>query len=418
MKKILLKPLLHRGQEWIGIYFDNYGTINTLIRKQAGAKWSKTNKCWYIPLSKEAYNKLFFALKGKAEIEQSGLHTYLADKKKISAQNPPQPGIKKLLKPGTKTTVNKGKSFTNNQLIINKTVVYKGGNIHSVNAHVLPAMEQYLKLKAYSSSTIRTYLSEVTQLLVLLKNSPADELTTGHLMRYFVFCFEKLHLKENTLHSRINALKFYFEKVLRREKFFWEIPRPKKPFILPNVLGEKEITRLFNAVTNLKHKAILFTAYSAGLRVSEVVNMKVQDVSSDRMQIKIVAAKGKKDRYVGLSPVLLDVLRSYLRNAKPRPLTYLFESEIPGESYSSRSAQKVFQRAREKAGIRKDISFHSLRHSFATHLLEKGIDIRFIKDILGHFSIKTTERYTHVRKEQLVHITSPLDDLWLKGEIL
>jgi site-specific recombinase XerD len=213
-------------------------------------------------------------------------------------------------------------------------------------------------------------------------------------------------------------MKFYYEQVLGREKFFWEIPRPKKPFILPNVLGEKEITCLFNAITNLKHKAILFTAYSAGLRVSEVVNLKLEHISSDRMQIKIVAAKGKKDRYVNLSPVLLDVLRGYFKKSKPSPLLFLFESEIPGQAYSSRSAQKVFQRAKQAAGIRRDITFHSLRHSFATHLLEKGIDIRYIKDILGHFSIKTTERYTHVSKEKLIQISSPLDDLWLKGELM
>jgi site-specific recombinase XerD len=232
-----------------------------------------------------------------------------------------------------------------------------------------------------------------------------------------VYAMEKQGITENTAHSRLNALKFYFEQVLGREKFFWEIPRPKKPFQLPNVLGEKEITNLFKALTNLKHKAILFTAYSAGLRVSETVNLKLQDIDSDRMQIKIRSGKGKKDRYVGLSPVLLDILRSYIRMSKPRPVKFLFESENPGEVYSSRSAQKIFQRAKEKAGIRKEVSFHSLRHSFATHLLEKGIDIRFIKDILGHFSIKTTERYLHLKKEQLIQIVSPLDDLWLKGEL-
>lgn len=206
-------------------------------------------------------------------------------------------------------------------------------------------------------------------------------------------------------------------QVLGREKFFWEIPRPKKQIIMPNVLGENEITRLFNTITNLKHKAILFTAYSAGMRISEVVNLQLKDIISDRMQIKIVAAKGKKDRYVNLSPVLLDVLRNYIKKAEPRPKVYLFEGEVQGAPYSSRSAQKVFQRARDAAGIRKDITFHSLRHSFATHLLEKGIDIRYIKDILGHFDIKTTQRYTHVSREKLVAIVSPLDDLWLKGEL-
>ncbi len=186
---------------------------------------------------------------------------------------------------------------------------------------------------------------------------------------------------------------------------------------LPKVLGENELARLFNALNNLKHKAILFTAYSAGLRVSEVINLQLKHVDSDRMQLFIQCAKGKKDRYVGLSPLLLDVLRSYIKSSRQRPLKYLFESIEPGTPYSKRSAQIIFQKAKAIAGIKKDISFHSLRHSFATHLLEKGIDVIYIKNLLGHFNIKTTERYLHVRKEQLVVINSPLDDLWKKGGI-
>ena len=196
-----------------------------------------------------------------------------------------------------------------------------------------------------------------------------------------------------------------------------ELPRPKKPLQLPRVLGENELSRLFRALANLKHKAILFTAYSAGLRVSEVVNLKLQDVDSDRMQLFIQCSKGKKDRYVNLSPVLLDVLRAYISESKTKPVKYLFESQQPAIAYCTRSAQKVFQNAKNLAGIKKEVSFHVLRHSFATHLLEKGIDVIYIKDILGHFNIKTTERYLHVRKEQLVTIISPLDDLWKKGGI-
>jgi integrase/recombinase XerD len=135
------------------------------------------------------------------------------------------------------------------------------------------------------------------------------------------------------------------------------------------------------------------------------------------MQIFIEKAKGKKDRYVGLSPVLLDMLRAYIVQCKPRPVQYLFEGTKPGKPYCAKSAQRIFQIARKNAGIHKDVSFHSLRHSFATHLLERGVDIRYIKDLLGHFSIKTTERYLHVRKEQLVNIVSPLDDLWKKQEM-
>ncbi len=135
------------------------------------------------------------------------------------------------------------------------------------------------------------------------------------------------------------------------------------------------------------------------------------------MQILIQRAKGKKDRYVNLSPVLLDILRNYIVEYKPRPKEYLFESEQTGTAYPTRTVQQIFSNAKNKAGIRKEVGVHSLRHSFATHLLEKGTDIRYIKDLLGHFNIKTTERYLHVSKKQLVNIISPLDDLWKKETI-
>ena len=287
--------------------------------------------------------------------------------------------------------------------------------ISAVNKLVLPAMRERLRLKAYSESTIRTYLNEVAQLLKDLGNIPADQLKPEHLKSYLVYCFEKLLLKENTLHSRINALKFYYEQVLGRQKFFWEIPRPKRHSILPKLLNEQELGRLFNSTGNKKHKAMLFTAYSAGLRVSEIVNLKIKDIDSKRMQIFIQRAKGKKDRYVNLSPVLLDILRNYFNGYKPR--LYLFESEYSGNAYPVRTVQQIFANAKRKAGIRKDVGIHSLRHSFATHLLEKGVDIRYIKDLLGHFSIKTTERYLHVTRQNLVNIVSPLDDLLEKERI-
>jgi site-specific recombinase XerD len=260
-------------------------------------------------------------------------------------------------------------------------------------------------------------MNEMAQLLKVLGNIPANNLNEGHLKRYLLFCVEKLKLKENTLHSRINALKFYYEQVLGREKFFWEVPRPKKPILVPKVLGEDELARLFNALNNLKHKAVLFTAYSAGLRVSEIAALKIKHIDSSRMQILVANAKGKKDRYVNLSPVLLDVLRTYVKNYRPAPKEYLFESEQTGRAYPTRTIQRIFQLAKAKARISKDVGIHSLRHSFATHLLERGTDIRYIKDLLGHFNIRTTERYLHVAKEKMVNIISPLDDLWRSGKI-
>ncbi len=212
-------------------------------------------------------------------------------------------------------------------------------------------------------------------------------------------------------------MKFYYEQVLGKEKFFWDIPRPKKPLLLPKMLNEIELRNLFNALTNKKHKAMLFTAYSAGLRVSEIVNLKIADIDSKRMQIFISRAKGKKDRYVNLSPILLDILRKYLQEYTPRPKVYLFESEHTFTAYPTRTAQQIFANAKHKARISKTVGVHSLRHSFATHLLDKGTDIKYIKDLLGHFNIKTTERYLHVSKQKLVNIISPFDDLYKNEEI-
>jgi len=165
------------------------------------------------------------------------------------------------------------------------------------------------------------------QLLKLLGNVPVNGLSLDQLKRYMVYSLEKEGISENTAHSRLNALKFYFEQVLHQEKFIHPIPRLKKPLLLPKVLREEELSRLFRALTNSKNKAMLFTAYSAGLRVSEIANLKIKDFDSDRMQIFIEQAKGKKDRYVTLSTILLDILRAYIKTNHPRPTIYLFESE-------------------------------------------------------------------------------------------
>jgi site-specific recombinase XerD len=276
---------------------------------------------------------------------------------------------------------------------------------------------QQLKLKAYSPSTIRTYRNEFLQLLQTLNHHPVNELTPDDLKRYMIYAMEKQGISENTARSRLNALKFYFEQVLGKRKFFWQIPRPKRPLLLPKVLSEAELGKLFTALRNKKHKAMLFTIYSAGLRVSELVNLKIADIDSARMQIFIRQSKGKKDRYVNLSPVLLDILRAYVKDYRPKPKHYLFESEQSGRAYPVRTVQQIFSNAKHTAGISKEVGIHSLRHSFATHLLEKGTDIKYIKDLLGHFNIKTTERYLHVSKQKLVTIVSPLDDLMKKYQI-
>lgn len=289
--------------------------------------------------------------------------------------------------------------------------------VSEVNRAILAEYVTQLRLKKYSESTVRTYRNEFCIYLSVLGERSAYSIEPEELRQYMKHCTEELRLSENTLHSRLNALKFYYEQMLHQAKFFFEIPRPKKCFQLPRVLGENEISKLFAALENRKHKAILFTAYSAGLRVSEVVNLRLRDIDVDRMQIFVQHAKGKKDRLVMLSPILLDLLRVYIGEMDERPNKYLFEGAEPGTALSVRSAQKIFTEARIKAGIKKPITFHSLRHSFATHLLEKGVDIKYIKELLGHFSITTTNRYLHVKRENLINISSPLDDIFGRGRI-
>ena len=410
MQSVLLKPLMHRNQECIGIYFVNSTILNNTIQKQAGARWSKTQSCWYIPQQKQNYDKLVKALEGKAVIDYSALSQYLKAKKAGNFQSAASLlPVKKALPDSAvqhkqPAAANEGKQHI---------IVYKGSRISAVNAHVIPNMEAHLKLKAYSTSTMRTYLGEMKQLLGLLKDIPADDLETVHLKRYLLFCHEKLHLTENTLHSRMNALKYYYEQVLGKEKFFWEIPRPKKQLQLPHFFNQDEITAILNSVDNVKHKTMLMLAYSSGLRVSEVVSIRTKNIDSSRMCILIKQAKGKKDRIVKLSPVLLIMLREYWSQYKPARDGVLFEGQYTGEPYSTRSLQMVLAAAKQKAGVLKPGSIHALRHSFATHLLDKGTDVTMIMKLLGHNDIKTTLRYLHVTNRDMLQIISPLDDLKL-----
>ena len=223
------------------------------------------------------------------------------------------------------------------------------------------------------------------------------------------YCAATLKLTENTLHSRINALKFYYEQVLSRPRFFWEIPRPKKPIQLPKVLSKEEIALLLRAIGNLKHKTMLMLGYGCGLRVSEITGLRLTDIDEDRRLLIIRKGKGKKDRVISLSPAMLIMLRNY--REKYKPADYLFEGQRAGSSYSVRSLESIIHAAKEKAGIKKAGSMHMLRHSFATHLLDKGTDVVFIQKLLGHNDIKTTLRYLHITNKDILNILSPLEDI-------
>jgi len=275
----------------------------------------------------------------------------------------------------------------------------------------LDALNRYVKtlqLKAYSPATIHHYRQEFLKLLLLLGHRFAGELTTDQIKSYLYWLITKKNYGESHANTAVNAIKFYFEKVLLQPKVVYDLPRPRKPLVLPKVMGKKTVTGIIKAKANEKHRAMLMLAYAAGLRVSEIVALKLTDIDSDRMCINVRRAKGKKDRVVPLSPVLLEQLRAYYRIYRPRE--WLFEG-AGGGAYSIRSVQQVFKDAKETAGITQPGGIHTLRHSYATHLLESGTDIRFIKELLGHNSIMTTIRYTHVSLRHITRIRSPLDDL-------
>ena len=266
-----------------------------------------------------------------------------------------------------------------------------------------------IQLKGYSPNTLRTYANEFHCLLRLLGSLCVNDLSKEHIRSYLLWLIRKKGYSELQVHTAVNAIKFYFEQVEKRGREFYDLPRPKKKEQLPSILAEAEVVTLLQQTGNLKHKALLMTAYSAGLRVSELVSLKTKDIDSQRMLIHVRQGKGKKDRMVPLYSKLLEVLRTYHKAYKPKE--YLFEGEEPGTPYSTRSAQEVLKVVKQKARIQKSGSIHSLRHAYATHLLESGTDIRFIQELLGHQSLRTTLIYTHVSVKNIGNIQSPLDRL-------
>jgi len=346
------KLIKHKSENRIAVYFELNRELIQRIKKLPGARWSTTLHVWHLP-----------------------------DVKAYRIQ------------------------FKIDEKVIGKNAINK---ISDINKIPYQKYIELLYLKGYSKNTISTYAIEFAQLLYLLKNKCIDELTTEHLKSYLLYCIQVLGMSENQVHSRINAIKFYFEKVLNQPKIVMDMPRPRKPLLLPNVLHIEDILKMIKLTENIKHKTILMLAYGMGLRVSEIVNLEIKHIDSKRMQVHIHGAKGKKDRYVNLPETVLPYLREYYIAYKPKK--YLFEGQY-GEQYSTRSAQQVFKQSLERAKINKTIGIHGLRHSYATHLLEQGTDISYIQKLLGHNNIKTTLIYAHVGKKDVKAVKSPLDQI-------
>ncbi|MBF8983269.1 site-specific integrase [Lutibacter sp. B2] len=352
----------------IAVHFEYNKEFVKKIRRIKGRQWKSNEKCWIIPNNNESITKLFTL-------------------------------------------------FKDEEINCNDSIKHRGKHVEeSYNCNIEEVsrkLNQQLILKGFSPKTIKAYIGHSKRFLKFC-NKDVDELIKEDVEKYMYVLLYKSNNSHSYANQALSAIKFLYKYVLKKDNVLYEISRPQKEKKLPSVLSEKEVMNILNVVENKKHKAILFVIYSAGLRLGEVTRLKINDIDSNRMLIHIKQGKGRKDRYTILSDTVLKVLRQYAKEYRPKD--WLFEGGKEGDHLHERSVQKVFKRACEKVKIKKDASVHTLRHSFATHLLEGGTDLRYIQELLGHTSSKTTEIYTHVSKKNLSKIESPLDRIFREME--
>ena len=275
------------------------------------------------------------------------------------------------------------------------------------------ALARWIRLKQYSHSTLKTYTFYFSQFLRHYNTKDPKEISKEEILDYLYTLSQKKQLSESAQNQIINAIKCYYEHVLGRPKTLYKLVRPKKKQALPQVLTQEEVCKILGAVSNLKHRCLLMAIYSGGLRLSEVLRLRIQDLHLTQQKIFIKGGKNKKDRYTLLSRQFISILEQYDKVYAPK--YWLFEGQSGGP-YSASSVQSIFRKAVKRAGVGAFATLHTLRHSFATHLLEAGVDIRYIQELLGHSRLETTVIYTHVSQRALRMIESPLDRMVVKVE--
>lgn len=360
MSSIKLEALMHRGRLCVAIrgWMDSRALAAAGVIQ--GLAYSRTHKSYYVPHAPEVVEVL-----------------------------------KRALSPFAETTVDEA------SLVRHEPKKYP---VVSIPA----AYTEELVIRRYSAATVENYQSQFSAFLRYIHPRRCEEIQEEDIRRYMRHLVEERKVSGSTQNIAINAIKFYLEKVKKGERTVYIVERPRPEEKLPVVLSEREMLALLENTGNLKHRCILYILYSAGLRMSEVLALKPSDLDPHRGVINVRGGKHNKDRITLLSQVTFDLVRRYMEAYHPRE--WLFEG-AGGKPYSARSVNAVIKRSAKKAGITKNVSAHKLRHSFATHLLEQGTDLRYIQSLLGHSSSKTTERYAHVTTRGLDKIVSPLDNL-------
>lgn len=371
-RHLTLKHLLIDNKKYIGLQFYSDKVINSLIKEFKDLGWSKEYNMHYIPNNKANLDTIFSLFRGIAWINTN----YFFEKS----------NSKQLDETFDISWYRKRKTYSD----------YK----------YCPASYLYkLEIKRYSNNTVKSYISCFEKFINHYPNIKIDQLNEKDVRDYILFLVRR-DLSNSYINQAINSIKFFYEIVLGMPNRFYQIERPRKEKKLPKILSNAEVKKLISATTNIKHKCILALLYSAGLRRGELLNLRPSDIDSERMLVKVNDAKGNKDRYTLLAKSTLKDLRLYYKQYRPKD--YLFEGQ-KGDRYSASSVANIIKQTTKKARIKKHVTAHTLRYSFATHLLENGTDLRYIQILLGHNSTKTTEIYTHVASNTFNSIKNPLD---------
>lgn len=376
-KYITLKHLYIKGAKQIGLQFYPNKVIQALVKTLPKPKWSKEYSMVYVLNTKENTDLIFALFKGVAWIN---CRSFYPNRPSQNGDN--EEWEKEILL----------KKLENSNLKCPKSYIQK------------------LKIKKYAYSTAKTYTSMFEGFINYYKTKDFNSLDENDIRNYLEYLVSK-NKSNSYINQAVNSIKFYYEIVLGMPNRFYSVERPRKERKLPVVISTLDVKNMIDVTKNMKHKCIISLLYSSGLRRNELLNLKLSDIDSKRMIIKVNQGKGNKDRLTIFSAILLRDLRIYYKEYKPK--VYLFEG-VKEEQYSGESVLKIVKKAAYKASIKVNVTPHTLRHSFATHLLEAGTDLRYIQSVLGHSSTKTTEIYTHVATNSIKDIKSPLDALYSK----
>lgn len=364
----------HRDNAVITINFKYNKELISCVKKIDGASWSQSKKSWYMAKDKFDLPVMIDVFKDLANVDYSALDA--------------NSNAKHIPKPVTKTSKQKIKLPT--------------------------AYYDMLDQKRYSDSTKATYTNYFEAYVRYFEGRELAEIPTEEINGYILELIRNKNISASQQNQRINAIKFYYEKVLGRDKLRYNIDRPRRVKALPKVITEEEVTDMLKAASNIKNRVIISLIYSAGLRRSELLNLRKEDIVPSKKMIFVRGGKGKKDRITILSEFALEILERYLEKYKPN----YWILEGPNRTrYSATSIGNVVKRTAKMAGVSIEVTPHILRHSFATHLLEQGVDLRYIQELLGHNNSSTTEIYTHVSRKSLANIHSPLDRIFERNNL-